>query len=157
MGHKKFSREEIERLRANPYVADVDEDRIVYTDEFRERFIAERGKGIGPTEIFVSAGFDPEVLGPARIYRASDRWRGRAARPARFSGEEIERLKANPNVADADSTRIVYSKEFRERFLEEYERGAKPTEIFRAAGLGPEVIGAKRIEKASARWRGRKS
>ena len=33
--------------------------------------------------------------------------------------------------------------------------GDSPTALFRKAGLGPEVIGSKRIERCVARWRDR--
>lgn len=49
--------------------------------------------------------------------------------------------------------RITYSREFKHHFMCEYLAGKKPTEIFRAAGFDPRMIGAKRIERASARWR----
>lgn len=37
--------------------------------------------------------------------------------------------------------------------MEEYIEGKKPTQIFKDAGFDPSVLGSKRIERASARWR----
>lgn len=71
----------------------------------------------------------------------------------KFSADEIEQLKNNPYVIDVNETRIVYSNEFKKHFMKEYKKGIKPTEIFRAAGFDPEILGSKRIERASARWR----
>ena len=59
----------------NPYVIDVNETRIVYSNEFKKHFMKEYKKGIKPTAIFRDAGFDPEVLGSKRIERACVRWR----------------------------------------------------------------------------------
>ena len=36
-------------------------------------------------------------------------------------------------------------------------RGRRPSEVFRAAGVGPEVIGSKRVERCCARWRKREA
>lgn len=40
------------------------------------------------------------------------------------------------------------------RYVEyELELGARPVDVFRSAGVGPEVIGRKRIERCVSRWR----
>lgn len=75
MGRGRFSAEEIEMLKKNPYVIDVNETRIVYSNEFKKHFMKEYKEGMKPTAIFRDAGFDPEVLGSKRIERACARWR----------------------------------------------------------------------------------
>ena len=75
MGRGKLRQWEIEKLRKNRFVADVTEDRVVYSDEFKQRFMEEYIEGQKPTQIFKDAGFDPSVLGSKRIERASARWR----------------------------------------------------------------------------------
>ncbi len=75
MAKDKFTKEEIENLKKNPFVVNVNEIRILYSDEFKEHFIEEYRKGIGPTQIFRNAGFDPKVIGGKRIERAAARWR----------------------------------------------------------------------------------
>lgn len=75
MGRGKLTKEEVEILKENPYVKDVNENRVMYTEEFKHRFINEYFNGKAPTAIFVEAGFDVRILGSKRIERASARWR----------------------------------------------------------------------------------
>ena len=72
----KFTKEEIEMLSQKRYVKWVNETNIKFTDEFKERFIDEYyNLGKGPTEIFLRAGFDTDVIGAKRIERCSSNWR----------------------------------------------------------------------------------
>ena len=75
MAGKVFTDEEKELLSKNPYVESVEPTRIIYTDEFKIYYVKNYLEGKKPTEIFISAGFDPGVLGNKRIERASARWR----------------------------------------------------------------------------------
>lgn len=71
----------------------------------------------------------------------------------RLTEEEIRILKQNPYVSDAAETRILYTNEFKYRFMEEYLSGKKPTKIFSDAGFEPAMLGSKRIERAAQRWK----
>lgn len=71
----------------------------------------------------------------------------------RLTQEERTILESNPNVIKVTETSIVYSNEFKEHFIEEYALGKKPRDIFIEAGFDPYILGTKRIERASARWR----
>lgn len=75
MSNKLFSDEEIDVLSKNKYVKSVSKRGITYTDDFKTLFIAEYNKGYLPTQIFIDAGFDVNILGNHRIYSASKRWR----------------------------------------------------------------------------------
>lgn len=75
MAGKVFTDEEKELLSKNPYVESVEATRIIYTEEFKIYYVKNYLEGKKPTEIFISAGFDPAVLGNKRIERASARWR----------------------------------------------------------------------------------
>lgn len=75
MSNKLFSDEEIDILSKNKYVKSVSKRGITYTDDFKTLFIAEYNKGYLPTQIFIDAGFDVNILGNHRIYSASKRWR----------------------------------------------------------------------------------
>lgn len=70
-----------------------------------------------------------------------------------LSTEEMRLLRENPHVAEINNNRIIYTNEFKQHFMEEYLTGKGPTKIFREAGLMPEILGSKRIERAAARWR----
>lgn len=59
-----------------------------------------------------------------------------------------------PAVEAVGSTgRISYAPAFRRQAARRLRAGVRPAVVFRAAGLGPEVIGRKRIERCAARWR----
>lgn len=67
--------------------------------------------------------------------------------------ETVDYLLRLPAVASATSKQIRCTEEFRRRVVRGYGRGESPEAMFREAGLGPEIIGYKRIERAIARWR----
>lgn len=71
----------------------------------------------------------------------------------RLSPEEVNALKQNQYVLDVEETRIIYTNEFKFLFMREYQNGKKPTQIFREAGFDPKVLGSKRIERATSRWK----
>lgn len=71
----------------------------------------------------------------------------------RLSPEEVNILKANRYVSDVEETRIIYTNEFKFLFMQEYQNGKKPTQIFRDAGFDPKMLGPKRIERAASRWK----
>ena len=66
----------------------------------------------------------------------------------------LESLEAVDHI-DRDAGRIYYSEEFKRHVISSWHGGDSPTALFRKAGLGPEVIGSKRIERCVARWRAR--
>ena len=71
----------------------------------------------------------------------------------KFTNEEKQILRNNPYVESVENTRVIYTEEFKVFYMRNYLAGKKPTEIFRMAGFDPAVMGNKRIERASARWR----
>lgn len=71
----------------------------------------------------------------------------------KLTAEEIQILKENPNVLSVDEKRIVYTVEFKKHFMQEYLEGKRPTAIFREAGFTTELLGSKRIERSTARWK----
>ena len=71
----------------------------------------------------------------------------------RISEVENNILLKNPYILDVNDNRIFYADEFKLRFIKEYQSGKKPQQIFREAGLDVTILGSKRIERASARWR----
>ena len=71
----------------------------------------------------------------------------------RLSPLEIAVLRRNPYVEDVNETRIIYTYKFKCMFMEQYLAGARPVDIFRQAGFDVSVLGEKRIERATARWK----
>ena len=70
-----------------------------------------------------------------------------------FSDEEIQLLRGLPAVANVTRNRITYSDAFKQVCTIRYLAGESPTKIFREAGLPPELVGYKRIERSVARWK----
>ena len=65
---------------------------------------------------------------------------------------EIRYLRSLRAVDTVTPTRIIYSSEFKKRFLREYLNGKSPSAIFRDAGLPNVIVGRKRIERCTHRW-----
>lgn len=65
----------------------------------------------------------------------------------------LEYVRGLDAVADATPTRITYALWFKRRVVKGLREGLSPASMFREAGLGSEVIGYKRIERAVYRWR----
>lgn len=65
---RKFTREQVRALAANPYTSKVDFHSIWYTDEFMMLFLERYKNGDTSYEIFSSCGYDVEVLGENRVY-----------------------------------------------------------------------------------------
>lgn len=70
-----------------------------------------------------------------------------------FTDEERAYLLSLPAVTSVKGNRITYSQAFRHQCMERYRAGESPSALFSEAGLDPDLIGHKRIERAFARWR----
>lgn len=71
---------------------------------------------------------------------------------AEFDDKTIHYLETLPAVVRATRKRITYTREFQQHVRDAYRNGERPVDIFRRAGLGPGIIGYKRIERCIARW-----
>ena len=72
-----------------------------------------------------------------------------------FTQEEIAYLYSLPAVSRVVNGRISYSDVFKRECVRQYLLGRSPARVFREAGLDPQLIGYKRIERCMARWRER--
>lgn len=70
-----------------------------------------------------------------------------------FDDGQVTYLNGLPAVRSATANRIEYAEDFQRECMERYSRGESPVKMFREAGLGPEIIGYKRIERCIARWK----
>ena len=64
---KKFTDEQLEMLRANPFTSRVDYHHIWFTLEFQNLFLSRYEAGESSPEIFASLGYDIDVVGYSRI------------------------------------------------------------------------------------------
>ena len=72
---RKFTPEEIENLKANPYTLRVTEDTISYTLAFKEEFWNLSLQGYTGTAAFRKLGYNTEVIGFERIHNTTKRIR----------------------------------------------------------------------------------
>lgn len=71
----------------------------------------------------------------------------------KLTPEEQEILRLNPHVERVKETQVFYKQEFKDHFIEEYQKGKRPVEIFVDAGFDINILGTKRIERAASRWK----
>lgn len=61
-----------------------------------------------------------------------------------FTEEQQLILSNNPYIQKVGTTTITYTKEFKERFSEEYHLGKPPSQILIHMGINPLILGRKR-------------
>ena len=73
----------------------------------------------------------------------------------KFTQEEKKILESNPNIQAVLTNQVLYTKEFREKAVLEYEGGKSANQIFQEAGIDTSII-SKRYDYASkivSKWR----
>lgn len=70
----------------------------------------------------------------------------------RFTIEQQELLRTNPNVKKVSEKSITYSDSFKLFAIEEHAKGKTPHQIFNEAGLNPNIIGSKNPSRCLNRW-----
>ena len=70
-----------------------------------------------------------------------------------FSDKDIEILSNNKYVLNVSKKAITYTNEFKIHFIAEYNKGKSSRTIFEEAGFDSDMIGFKRIDCSSSRWR----
>ncbi len=113
MGRGLLTTEEIRSLRANPYVEEINGSRIVYSEDFKIRFVKEYFAGKKPSSIFEDAGFDVKVLGNKRIERCSARWR-----EANAAGSLGEKFKNNDYYNKNENEKVALKRTIKEQLAE---------------------------------------
>ena len=71
----------------------------------------------------------------------------------RFTKEERKYLDSLAAVERVCDTHIMYADGFKRKFIRRYHAGEKPSAIFASAGMPAQLIGYKRIERATWRWK----
>jgi hypothetical protein len=101
--HKYFEPEEIEILKANPYVKSVTQKTMSLTKECKQRFWEEYRNGKLVSTIMADMGFDPKMLGERRMYGIRATVVAAVERGADFRDTRRRRVK------QADESEIVSS------------------------------------------------
>lgn len=71
----------------------------------------------------------------------------------RFTIEQQELLRMNPNIKKVTEKSITYSDSFKLFAIEEHAKGKTPHEIFKQAGINPNIIGSKNPCRCLIRWK----
>ncbi len=90
---KKFTPEEVELLRGNPYTEKVTEDQISFTLAFKEAFWRLSVEGCTGNMAFRQFGYDPEVLGFERVHNITKRIRHAACTPEGIQNAKKSRMR----------------------------------------------------------------
>lgn len=67
MAIKKFTEEEMNHLRASPYVLEVSPNIVHFSARFKELFWNAIHEGKEPRNIVIELGIDPDILGKYRV------------------------------------------------------------------------------------------
>jgi len=67
MANKKFTEDEMNHLRASPYVLDVSPSIVHFSAEFKKKFWDSIQMRKTPHEIVIELGIDPKILGENRV------------------------------------------------------------------------------------------
>ena len=85
MNRNTFTKREIQILKSNPYTYRVTESQIFYTKEFKEEFWRRYQEGETPRKIVEELGYDPDMLGAARLSVLQINIKKQALRPGGFT------------------------------------------------------------------------
>lgn len=70
-----------------------------------------------------------------------------------FTEEQQNELRKNPYIDKVSAKSITYTKEFKEKFEEEYRLGNLPSQILADMGIDPRILGRRRKESLVARMK----
>ena len=85
MNRNTFTKREIQILKSNPYTYRVTESQIFYTKGFKEEFWRRYQEGETPRKIVEELGYDPDMLGTARLSGLQINIKKQALRPGGFT------------------------------------------------------------------------
>jgi hypothetical protein len=70
-----------------------------------------------------------------------------------FSNKDVMKLSKNKYVLKVSEKAITYTNDFKIHFIAEYSKGKSSRLIFHEAGFDTNVVGKRRIDSFSNRWR----
>ena len=92
-----LSKQEIEKLRKNPYVASVTANTVRFTEAFKELAYEKKGQGM---ETMRQCGIDPEILGASRVEGFSYTLNKKAKQESGFSDRRSENYRRPPKTGE---------------------------------------------------------
>lgn len=119
MTNKRLTPEELEIVRQNPYVVSASSAKITYSLVFKKFALEQSRNGIPSPQIFLMAGFDPEILGKPRMYAAVKSFKREAASP---EGLREPRGKSREERLDAHAKEDLAKKQTKTAIRELQDR-----------------------------------
>ena len=103
----KISKEQREKLLQNPYVAGLSEKQIYYTEEFKQKALAEYTLGKTARQIFLDAGFELEKISEQNDYASKtlSKWRQAKKTDIHYPKKKI---KENKSAYQKMAARLEY-------------------------------------------------
>ena len=95
-----LSKQEIEKLRKNPYVASVTANTVRFTEAFKELAYEKKSQGIPVMETMRQCGIDPEILGASRVEGFSYTLNKKAKQESGFSDRRSENYRRPPKTGE---------------------------------------------------------
>ena len=103
-----FTDEQIADLKANPYVAVVDRDRVYFTARFKEYFWGLYTQdSMMPSEILRRTGIDPKMLGTARTRGMVANLKKEIARRGSFTDVIVIRTNSPEGQRDTEKSNEI--------------------------------------------------
>ena len=121
MSKLRFSKEDIKKLKDNPYILNISEKAITYTDEFKEKFMELYSKGKMPTEIFRLYEIYPEIIGRKRIDMVAYRLKRKVEYGEELTDKRKEfsgRPKSKELTKDEEIKRLKHKIQYQEQQIE---------------------------------------
>lgn len=109
---KTFTQKEQDILRKNPYTLNVTETTLQFTLEFKNTYWDMYTQGLGPSQILIECGYDPKMLGSARITGLSQHLREEHKRYGCF--HEARPINAAKHPSKAEYEKMSQKKAMKE-------------------------------------------
>jgi len=117
-----FSEDQIDELHLNPYVKNVAQKSITYTDEFKEQAVKSHYEGATSRQIFISAGFRIDIIGRERAKSSLNRWEKMSHRDDGYNDMRHTNSKGRPrNKPRNPKEEVAYLKDKLEYLEQENE------------------------------------
>ena len=125
MPRNYFTDEQIEELNKSGYVSKISKASVIFTEDFKIKYLNLLNSGITPSNILRELGINPKTLGQARIYRLTRNIKEFSKRPEGFARKKNSstgrpRKKKTPNFEN-DKQALEYYKEYSLKLEQELE------------------------------------
>ncbi len=128
MGKNYFTDEQVQQFLLNPYVKNVSNKAITYTDEFKVIFTQKYLEGNPPSVILREMGFDPHILGKKRI----DRFVGNVYKYQVRNGDVSDMRKGysgRPSIKELSDKERIARLEHQVKYLKQENEYLKKIEL----------------------------